>query len=359
MNKYNFSKIKDYSTNLNKTYTAFLASELIEYYKCNEDKVNNLTLREISQITDLLQKYILKISIECIFTDCNYESTAENALCHLFTCKKSPKETVTIVNKLDDKKYIDLKNKYIKLETLRPFQVDYYQSLTESYLKENRFIESTAPKNLKIFNEFKNINEWKLKVDTHSYQLFQMQTDIEIVKNSNYIFNNIIKHKDCIKTSIMINSNIKKVFYFLDNPENYSIYMKKIHEDSYTIRQINSNTRLFYLKVKPGFNYTDFICIQQVLMSQKSLLILRVSLDEDESPNKYMYPKSNYVEIRRGYVHIDSFNISNVDENTCNLTHYICIDYKLNENHEETLKQITQESTNIVKVIKNHVENNK
>ena len=113
-----------------------------------------------------------------------------------------------------------------------------------------------------------------------------------------------------------------------------------------------AGTRLFYLKVKPGFGYSDFISIQQVFMKGTSLLMLRTSLDEEESPHKYIYPEEKFVTLRRGYMHFDCFNFSHIDNMTCQLEHFYCVDYGLGTEYDEVNRVISKDMLKVVKSIK-------
>lgn len=335
-NSKNTSKIKIYDTNSNIQYCGLLANELIEYYKSFPDLVNQLTLREIDLITKLLEKYISKITIDCIWTDCHYENSIDKVWSHIVTCSKLPIKTEIIKENPIEIDYSTLNKKYIQLKKLRPYQVDYLESMNESYLKENRYIESELSYNLKEFIDFKS-QTWDILEDTISWKLFKT-TDEETGLSA-------------LKASIIISCNVKDLFYFLDDFENYSKFFK-FTETAYMIRQINSTTKLFYLLVKPGFGRTDFIGINQVYLKDKSITILRKSLDEEESPNKYSISS----EIRRGFLYNEVFILNNLDDFTCELEYYLHVDYGLEDEYDEVKNELFKYSFTILKNIKKVME---
>ena len=341
MNKNNKSMIKIYDTNSNQVNTALLAKELIQYYRTFEDKVPQLTLREIDQITKLLESYVSKITLECIFVDCNHEDNINNLWEHLFTCTKSPKAPyVETIVKVDDVKYKELKKKYFDLKKMRPFQVDYFSSLSESYLKENRYIDSVAPKNLKEFIEFKN-EGWEVIEDTSSWRAYK-----KIVEETDL---------PALKTSVVISANIRNVFYLVDDPENYC-KLFKFTDSGYTIRQINATTRLYYLGVKPGFGETYFIVVQTIYIKGNTITLLRTSLDEEESPHKYTYPEKDFITLRKGFIYFEAFILTSLDNRTCEVEYYNNINYNLEDVFEEVTNKLFEYNFTILKTVKSICE---
>lgn len=326
---------------LNLSSAALLAKELIKFYREYEELIPNLTLRELKLIADLLLQYTQKIICNCIFIDCNYQSTINDVWKHSLTCKHNPNyifisKSLDSNNQLLDKVKVQLKD----ATNLKPYQVEYYTSLSESYIKENTYIEMKSNMNVNYFQSFKHSNKWKIQENSYSYQTYTKKEDTGLIST---------------KTKVLVTAPIKSVFYFCDNPDNIIDY-NKFCNDSYSIRQINTNTRLCYFRTKPGFGITDFIAIQQVFMKGKTALILRNSLDESESPHKYTPQKENFVDIKRGFCFLEAIELSFIDSMTTELIYYHNIDYKLKSDYHEVIKGIVDYSLKWPKVMKECIE---
>lgn len=328
-------------SDINMNSAALLAKELIVFYRAYEDHIKSLSLRELKLITDLLTSYLDKIKCNCLFVDCTYQSSIKDLWQHSLTCVYNPhyreyKKNISENNELVN----DVKKKLQEATNLKPYQVDYYTSLTDSYLKENIYIEAKSNFNVSYFQSFKHSTKWKVQDNSYGYSSWIKTEDTGI---------------QSLKTKTIITSPIKKIFYFCDKPESL-LEFNKFVVDAYSIRQINTNTRLYYYKTKPGFGDTDFIGIQQVYMKGNTALILRNSLNETESPHKYTPQKEKFKEIRRGFINVEAFEITFVDNITTELMYYYSADYKLSQDFSEVVNGIFQNSLKHSKVIKEIVE---
>ena len=327
---------------LNLNSACLLAKELVTFYRTHQDKINSLSLRELQCVEDLLIIYLNKTLCNCFFIDCQYQSNIKDIWEHSLKCKYNPHYQVFMKEmEQNEVSLIKVKEKLEEVSNLKPFQVDYYTSLSDSYLKENVYIEAKSNWNLNYFTKFKNNQNWKLKDNQFGYETYIKQEE-----------NNLLG----IKTKQIISCGYKKIFYFLDKPESI-LKFNKFAIDAYTIRQINTNTRLVYTRMKPGFGTTDFISLQQVYMKKDiTTLILRSSLNESESPHKYTPSIEKFVQIKRGYCHVDAFEITKVDQTTTELNHYIYYDYKLDKEYEEVVRCIQEQSIKFIKIIKSLLE---
>lgn len=342
----NKSEVKIFNDEGNTVAITLLAKELSLHYKSNPDLINSMTLYQLKGVTDILDKIVSQVICRCAFVDCFYESTIDLLLNHMFVCTKNPyykqPSSEVAIEKSEPlkEKYNKLKEKFEELSEIKPFQVDYYESLKESYLTENRYIESMSTINLQGFMELKSADDWTLIEDISPFRTYMREEE----------------GFTCIKSTILINSHIKKVFTFIDKPENY-LKFNKFGVESYSIRQINTTTRLFYLKIKPGFGYAEFIGIQQIFMKgSNTILLLRNSLNEDESPHKYIHQKQPFIDVHKGFIHCEAYIFTFLDEFTTSIEYFNVIDYKLNSEYSEILHGLNKYNLNLVKNIKIELE---
>ena len=102
--------------------------------------------------------------------------------------------------------------------------------------------------------------------------------------------------------------------------------------------------------MKPGFGTTNFISLQQVYMKKDiTTLILRTSLNENESPHKYTPSIEKFVQIKRDNCHVDAFEIKKLDQTTTELNHYIYYYYKLDKSTKRLLNIFKNRVFNLLK----------
>lgn len=334
-----FVIFNDKDINLNSA--ALLAKELIVFYRTHEDHIKNLSLRELQLITDLLLEYINKIKCTCLFKDCNFQKDIKSIWDHSLTCQYNPYYVKFKKNNEENKKELEITVKKLEeSESLKPFQVDYYTSLSESYLKENRYLEAREQHIINNFVKYKNHTDWNLFEDKFNYKSWTK-------KEEGSVFS--------IKVNAILTAGVKDIFYYVDRPENIQCYNKYCVE-GYTVRQINTNTRLMYFKCKPGFGESDFVSIQNVLMNKKTAVILRTFLNENESPHKYTPKADPFVKLRRGILYLESFEIKYIDSKTTEIEYMIHIDYKLEDDFGEVIKCLCEKNFDNIKNIKSVLE---
>lgn len=328
-------------SDINLNSAALLAKELIVFYRTHEDHVKNLSLRELQLITDLLTEYVNKIRCTCIFKDCNFQKDIKSMWEHCLTCQYNPYYIKFKKHDEENKKELELTVKKLEeSESLKPFQVDYYTSLSESYLKENRYLEAKEQHTINSFVKYKNSSDWNIFEDKFNYKSWTKKEEKNVFST---------------KINAILTAGVKDIFYFVDRPENIPLYNKYCVE-SYTIRQINTNTRLIYYRCKPGFGESDFVCIQMVVMKKKTAVIIRTFLNENESPHKYTPKPDPFVKLRRGITYVESFEISYIDSKTTELEYMAHIDYKLEDDFSEVIKCLCEKTFDHVKNIKSILE---